>query len=201
MILRLALVILGFAAAACAESIRIKAIQIVAMDEVQEQRLRKRIPIHEGDTVTDFDLTRTAKAIAAFDRGLSFKIGDPDGSGEAVIRISGAGYGPAVYHQPARLKSRVEPAYPAEARQQHIQGIVIVYFVVGADGTVHEAKAAEDGLLSDAALEAVNQWVYEPARSNGKPEDSNASQSFRFDLHDGVFPNPPQQQPAAKKQP
>lgn len=202
MIPRAILIALGLAVFAHAQqSMRVKAIQIVAMDDVQEQKLRKRIPIHEGDIVTDSDLVRTAKAIAAFDRGLSFKIGDPDGSGEAVIRISGAGWGPAVYHQPARLKSRVEPVYPAEARQQHVQGLVRVDFVVGSDGLVHDPKAEGHALLVDAAIAAVKQWVYDPERANGEPKEITLSDHFIFDLKDGTFFDPPQQRPAVKKQP
>jgi protein TonB len=58
---------------------------------------------------------------------------------------------------------RVEPAYPALARQRRISGIVTFTVRVGTDGTVLSAKLISGHpLLVRAAAEALRQWVYEP---------------------------------------
>ncbi len=64
-------------------------------------------------------------------------------------------------------------AYPEEARRQRIQGTVQVKALVGKDGKVKEVSAAPDQsaspILTQAALDAVRQWTFEPARSKGEP--------------------------------
>jgi len=73
------------------------------------------------------------------------------------------GGGPAVM---PKLIQRVQPVYPAEARKAGFDGIVILQGVVGADGALHDLKPfrAEAMGLTQAALDAVSQWRYEPAR-------------------------------------
>jgi TonB family protein len=172
-----------------ASPIRVKAIEFVAVGEQEEQRLRKILPIREGDTVRDSDFVRTAKAISAFDRGLTFQVGTElaEGPRDATVRISGVGPGPAVYVQPARLKIRIEPMYPATARQEHLQGTVTLDILIGADGLVHEPRVTS-GLaeLVDAALAAVKQWVYDPELASGERRPSRRYVSIDFDLKDGT---------------
>ena len=66
---------------------------------------------------------------------------------------------PAVIHQES-------PVYPEEARKEKIQGVVELEVVVEADGSVGDITVLEDPdpSLSQAAVEAVRQWRYEPAR-------------------------------------
>lgn len=62
---------------------------------------------------------------------------------------------------------RVAPAYPEAARDEKVQGAVVIEATVGTDGRVSDAKAIEDPdpRLTAAALEAVAQWRFEPART------------------------------------
>jgi TonB family protein len=62
---------------------------------------------------------------------------------------------------------RVEPQYPEAARQQHLQGPVVLSALVGTDGAVRELKVVSgDPLLAKAATDAVRQWRFRPHRSN-----------------------------------
>lgn len=69
--------------------------------------------------------------------------------------------------------SRILPAYPDIARRAHVQGSVLLRIIVRADGTVGviEVLRSPDPRLGFdlAAIEAVKQWRYEPARLGALP--------------------------------
>jgi protein TonB len=73
--------------------------------------------------------------------------------------------------QPPRLLDRVAPHYPDSARKEKVTGQVIIQAVIEKDGSVARAFVVRPVHpdLDAAALEAVRQWQYEPARQNGKP--------------------------------
>jgi protein TonB len=63
----------------------------------------------------------------------------------------------------------VPPIYPTIARAAGIEGTVILEAVIGTDGSVQELRALRPvPFLSDAALEAVRQWLFTPTRLNGE---------------------------------
>jgi TonB family protein len=68
------------------------------------------------------------------------------------------------------LTHKVEPAYPAEARKENLQGIIALDIVVGRDGSVvsmHPLNGPE--VLARAATDALRWWKFEPYRVNGEP--------------------------------
>jgi len=68
------------------------------------------------------------------------------------------------------LIHRVEPTYPAEARQANLQGIIALDVVVGRDGSVVSMKALNGpDVLAHAAMDALRWWKFEPYRVNGEP--------------------------------
>jgi TonB family protein len=70
---------------------------------------------------------------------------------------------------PKKIKN-VEPVYPEAVQREGIQGVVVIEAVVGADGKVRDPKVIQSiPQLDAAALAAVRQWEYEPARVNGAP--------------------------------
>jgi protein TonB len=70
----------------------------------------------------------------------------------------------------AVLLHRVEPVYPALARQTRVSGKVELEGVIGTDGRIREL-AVKNGnpLLVPAAKDAVRQWIYKPTLLNGAP--------------------------------
>ena len=85
--------------------------------------------------------------------------------------------------QSANLISKVDPVYPALARDARIQGVVRFQIVIGKDGRVQSTQVISGHpLLVTAAMEAVNQWVYRPTLLNGEPIDvvSQADVNFRL---------------------
>jgi protein TonB len=71
---------------------------------------------------------------------------------------------------PALLTRRIEPVYPALARQLHRNGKVELRAIIGTDGTVQSLQVVSgDPLFINSAREAVLQWRYKPTYLNGEP--------------------------------
>ncbi|MCM2254793.1 MAG: TonB family protein [Vicinamibacteria bacterium] len=71
--------------------------------------------------------------------------------------------------EPKKLKN-VNPVYPDIAKQARVQGVVILECTISPQGKVSGVKVLRGiPLLDQAAIEAVNQWVYTPTLLNGVP--------------------------------
>lgn len=81
-----------------------------------------------------------------------------------------AGHCPAI--EKAKLKKMVRPKYPEAAAKAGIIGIVRLYADIGVDGIPRGLWPINSvpPILSDAAIEAVSQWRYQPrtCKSTGK---------------------------------
>jgi protein TonB len=63
----------------------------------------------------------------------------------------------------------VAPIYPAIARTARVQGVVILEAVLDAQGRVASVHVLRSiPLLDQAAVDAVQQWRFTPARLNGE---------------------------------
>jgi len=81
------------------------------------------------------------------------------------------------------LLHRVEPDYPEAARQQHLQGPVILDVRIGRDGTIQETKLLSgQRLLADAAIAAVKQWQFRPRVVKGQPVEMQTTITLNFRL-------------------
>jgi len=70
---------------------------------------------------------------------------------------------PVPYYRPA-------PDYPGWAREQGIQGRVVLHVLVGQDGRVTRITVLRDvSGLTDAAREAIARWRFHPALSGRNP--------------------------------
>ncbi len=75
------------------------------------------------------------------------------------------------------------PIYPREAKAARIQGTVTLQVRIGKDGHVIEAIVLSGPpLLSDAAVEAVKQWLYRPTLLNGQPVEISTQVDVNFTL-------------------
>jgi len=89
------------------------------------------------------------------------------------------------YPVPAKLLKKVEPVYPAGVTSQRV-ATVRVKFVIGDDGSVHNARAipgegySEDASLVKAAEEAVMQRRYQPSTFNGRAIATSATIDVTF---------------------
>jgi periplasmic protein TonB len=85
--------------------------------------------------------------------------------------------------QEAVPTKRVDPLYPAVARQLHIEGIVQVQAAIDTDGLPHEVKLVSgDPRLTAAALNAVRQWRFKPAQLDGQAVETSIVIKVEFRL-------------------
>jgi TonB family protein len=83
----------------------------------------------------------------------------------------------------AYLIQRVDPQYPQPAKQQRIQGPVVLDTLVGRDGVVREVKVISgDPQLALAAAAAVRQWRFRPYTPQGQPVDFATRVTLNFTL-------------------
>src|SRR5690348_8905475 len=69
-----------------------------------------------------------------------------------------------------RLRERVDPIYPLEAKQAHIQGVVKLKGTIDKKGSVINLSVISGNqFLIDSALEAARQWKYFPALLGDEP--------------------------------
>lgn len=84
-----------------------------------------------------------------------------------------------------RLRDRIEPEYPAEARAAHRSGDVRLEVIVGTDGSVASVRTLSgDPLLAEAAATAVREWHYEPYRLQGRAAGFQTDVTLKFALPD-----------------
>lgn len=83
----------------------------------------------------------------------------------------------------ANLVHDVAPTYPSEAGRARIEGTVVLWAVIGKDGSVQDVRI-ESGLpiLAQAAIDAVKQWRYKPYLLNGEPVEVDSRITINFTL-------------------
>ena len=82
---------------------------------------------------------------------------------------------------PGRLIHKVEPVYPVGALVSRRQGTVVLKVSIQKTGRVGQVRVLSgDGILAQAAEDAVRQWVYEPFRLNNEPVDIEAEVTVNF---------------------
>lgn len=86
------------------------------------------------------------------------------------------------FHRPTDVLSgplaihKVDPRYPVEAIRQNIEGEVVLYAIIRADGSVDSVQVVRhlDPQLDQCAAQALAQWRFRPATRNGTPVDVEA---------------------------
>ena len=81
------------------------------------------------------------------------------------------------------LIHKVQPVYPALARQARIQGTVILQAEISKTGDIINLQAVSGHpMLIPAALDAVKQWKYRPYILNGEPVEVDTQVTVNFTL-------------------
>ena len=134
--------------------------------------------------------------------GIVFQPGDVDTSaidslvgGIGVEQVTADALPPAVAAPPAPIRAGgnikpptrikyVVPDYPAIAKANKVEGVVIIEAIIGTDGNVENAKVLRGKpLLDGSALEAVRSWQYTPTLLNGMPTAVIMTVTVQFHLN------------------
>ncbi|MBS10502.1 MAG: hypothetical protein CME19_02720 [Gemmatimonadetes bacterium] len=81
------------------------------------------------------------------------------------------------------ITKQVPPQYPEAARKSGIQGTILVRVLIGKDGKVRQAEVLRGKeIFHKAALRAVKQYEFSPARQNDRPVPVWMALPIRFRL-------------------
>jgi TonB family protein len=83
-----------------------------------------------------------------------------------------------------RVLAKVEPEYDPAAKDAKIAGTVLLSVVVGTDGVAHDINVVQSLTpgLDSKAIEAVQQWKFQPGTLNGEPVKVQARIEINFKL-------------------
>jgi TonB family protein len=83
----------------------------------------------------------------------------------------------------ANLVHQVSPVYPQSAKDQHIQGTVLLHAVIAHDGTIQTLEyVSGPPELRDSAMNAVKQWRYKSTLLNGQPVEVDTAIAVVYTL-------------------
>lgn len=87
--------------------------------------------------------------------------------------------------KPPKVVNQVPPDYPASARENKIEGTVVLNTVIDAQGRVRNPTIAESSGNADldrSAVDTIAQWTFQPATLDGKPIEVYYTLTIRFTL-------------------
>ena len=81
------------------------------------------------------------------------------------------------------LVERIEPDYPQAARQQKIQGPVVLDVHIATDGRVQDVSVVSGAdPLAQASTAAVKRWRFKPQVKNGRAVEAETRVTLNFRL-------------------
>ncbi len=84
------------------------------------------------------------------------------------------------------LVYRVQPQYPALARQARVQGMVVLRAVITREGKIANLQVMSGHpMLVQSAMDAVRQWRYRPYYLNNEPVEVETQVTVNFTLSGG----------------
>jgi len=103
-------------------------------------------------------------------------------AGKQRLTEEGPGASSAAFDTPPKPVNLVSPDYPEDQRRQRENGYVVVAFTVDTEGRVNDVEVQDstNDAFEAAALSAVRQWRFKPARRDGQPVEVRLSQRLDF---------------------
>jgi TonB family protein len=170
-------------------------IRLFALSETVFTEMTEKLREFKGQPVSTDLLTRMRTSIKETSRGdkpADFTISSrADGTVDVMIGFPPQGppvveYGPADVRVggnvlAANLVRQVKPVYPQAAKDNRIQGVVVLEVHIATDGTVAVARVVTGPPeLVESALDAVRQWVYKPVLLEGRPVEAVSTIPINF---------------------
>ena len=184
----------------------IKSISITGLSDQARGQLSAQLPVNVGETLTVDNFTRLVNVVRAFDSHLAIRTARASDT-EVAITIApsqvsqlaatpppppppppGPVAAPGALTVPgevlaSKLISQAKPTYPPLAKAARVQGTVRLQATIGKDGKVQNLELLSGPpLLVQAAIQAVQQWVYQPTQLNGNPVEVVTTIDVTFTL-------------------
>jgi len=105
--------------------------------------------------------------------GVAYRVIDPQTVEVAPVLLAGA---EGVTTPVLIPESKTNPEYPEQAREDHIEGRVMLQAMIDSSGTVNDVIVLSSDPpdyqpFIDSAVAAISHWRYQPATKDGKPVD------------------------------
>jgi len=139
--------------------------QQTALPSVTPSSPRSQLPSGQGDEPSSTPLGNVATPSAPF-------------------RVCSAKNSPPCATPPRVIKSP-DPKYSKEARNKNIEGITVLWLIVGSDGLPRDIRVARSvGYgLDEEAIKAVKKWRFKPSTIDGKPVAVMINVEVAFRIH------------------
>jgi TonB family protein len=137
-------------------------------------RMRTSIKETRGDQHADF--TIFSRTDGAIDVLVGFTPQGPPvvDFGPGDVRVAGNVVA-------ANLVRQVKPVYPQAAKDNRIQGVVVLEVKIATDGTVSNPRVVTGpAMFVEPSLDAVRQWVYKPVLQDGRPVEAVSTIPINF---------------------
>ncbi len=170
-------------------------IRLFGLSETVFTEMTEKLRAYKGQLISTDLLTRMRTSIKETTRGdkpADFTISSrTDGTIEILIGFPPQGP-PVVELAPvavrvggnvlaANLVRQVKPVYPQAAKDNRLQGVVVLEVNIATDGTVSDARVITGHPdLVQSAFEAVRQWVYTPVLVDGRPVEVVSTITINF---------------------
>ena len=153
----------------------------VTYEQIQE--LQEKVEKHEISTeeaVIAPPINNNVEHSNHSGSGSGSGVGDSDGNDDNDDNVYS---NPAI---PPRIVKSPTPKYPIKERNNKIEGVSIVRFLIGKDGSIESAEiisSSGSSALDEAALNTAYKWQFLPAKNtNGQDVKCYATQPFTFQL-------------------
>jgi protein TonB len=148
----------------------------VVPKDMKIRKLDQPLPPKMLTAPTDMPLDRPAEADASLDKGIGvygdYVEGDVAGlEGGVDGGVAGGVYGalPQGASAPRPSRGNTQPKYPRDARKAGKTGLVRLKVIVTSDGHLEDVQLVDgQAPFTDAALQAVRKWRYQPAKYQGE---------------------------------
>jgi len=142
--------------------------------QVQQRKITKKVPVPDPTPDEPEPIREPEPEIQPepLPPDVDILIGDPEPPPPSGPLMAGVGD----VTNPVRIEETyVQPEYPELARRARLEANVILQAIVHKDGTVGDITVLKCNRpnvgFEDSAVEAVQQWRYQPASQGGKPVD------------------------------
>jgi TonB family protein len=154
-------------------------------DAARDQLLKWKIkPIAANGVLVQAEAPLTFR----FQTTLASNTAQPTTQAIAASSASNAVPSPMVRVSPGVLQGFLvdhpAPVYPRDAKENHIQGRVVLALTIDKTGVTRDIHmlTSPDQALTDSAVAAVSRWRYRPYQLNGSPIDIQSTVEVNFTL-------------------